>query len=354
MKDWKASVSGIMFVSLIFAGTTSAADDYKITLGYRDCDHMTAAPIARDMGMYKSMGLNVELIGSGNVNQAMAAGQMDASYQGVEAMMQAQVKGSPVIIGANNHLGGAWYLVAANHIKNPRELIGKKVALGIDPEKTSSGWVALAQKLNMPVEGKNYETFKMMDKDEYLALKTGKLDGFTTCDPWASMAVYEKTGHILGIEQKLPNGTWGICCVLSMHRDFAAKHPDLARKLILVHARAIQFVYLHPLETSKIFARTYLVPEEVGLMTIYRKTIAEGRTLTWELNKRDLQDTIDFQVKVGTLSAAPKMDELVNDKLVKESGAEDFTKFIRTKVDPVFPLKISYADWKKKVVARGL
>jgi len=76
--------------------------------------------------------------------------------------------------------------------------------------------------------------------------------------------------------------------------------------------------------------------------------------LTWELNKRNLQDEIAFEMKVGTLASAPKMNELVNDKLLKESGAEDFKKFIRTKVDPVFPLKLSYADWKKKVMARGL
>ncbi|OPX99866.1 MAG: Taurine-binding periplasmic protein precursor [Syntrophorhabdus sp. PtaB.Bin006] len=315
---------------------------------------MTAAPIAKDMGMYKQLGLNVNVTGNGKVPEAMAAGKMDVGYVGVEGLMQAHIKGAPAIIAANNHLGGAVYLVAGNHIKNPQDLIGKKVALGIDPEKTSSSWVNIAMKLKLPVEGKNYQTFKMTDKDEYLAMKTGKLDGMVTCDPWGSMAEYEKTGRILGIEEKLPNGEWGICCVFAMHRDFATKHPDLARKMILAHSRAIQFIYTNPLQTAKIFAANYMVPEEVALMTIYKKTIAEGRTLTWELNKRNLQDEIAFEMKVGTLASAPKMNELVNDKLLKESGTEDFKKFIRTKVDPVFPLKLSYADWKKKVMARGL
>jgi NitT/TauT family transport system substrate-binding protein len=354
MKVRKTGLLGIVFVMLVFVGTISAADDYTIRLGYYNCDHMTAAPIAKDMGMYKALGLNVEVMGNGNVPQAMAAGQMDAGYIGAEGLIQSHVKGAPIVIAANNHLGGAYYLVAANHIKNPRDLIGKKVALGIDPEKTSSSWVSISTQLKLPVEGKNYETFKMFDKDEYLAMKTGKLDGYTTCDPWASMAVYEKTGRIMATDGKLPNGKWGICCALSMHRDFVAKRPDLARKLVLAHARAIQFIYLHPLESSKIFARNYLVPEEVGLMTIYRKTIEEGRTLTWEIDKRAIQDEIEFEMKVGTLSAAPKMDELVNDKLVKESGTEDFKTFIKTKIDPIFPLKISYADWKKKVLARGM
>ena len=356
MSIGKSGLSGIMLLLSVFLGANgaSAAEDYVIHLGYYNCDHMTAAPIAKDMGIFKQLGLNVEVIGNGKVPEAMAAGKMDVGYIGTEGLMQAQIKGAPILIAANNHLGGAVYLVAANHIKTPKDLLGKKVALGVDPEKTSSSWVNIALKLNLPLEGKKYETFKMSDKDEYLALKTGKLDGMTTCDPWASMAEHEKTGHILGIEEKLPNGEWGSCCVFSMHREFAAKHPELAKKMILAHSKAMQFIYTNPLRSAQIFAANYMVPEEVALMTIYKKTVAEGRTLTWEIDKRQIQDEIDFQLKVGTLTASPKMDELVNMELLRESGAEDFGKFIRAKVDPVFPLKMSYADWKKKVMARAL
>jgi NitT/TauT family transport system substrate-binding protein len=45
------------------------------------------------------------------------------------------------------------------------------------------------------------------------------------------------------------------------------------------------------------------------------------------------------------------MEELVNDNLVKESGADNFNTFIRVKVDPVFPLGMTYGDWKKKAYA---
>jgi len=279
---------------------------------------------------------------------------MDVGYIWAEGMMRAVNKGAPIFIAANNHLGGSHYLVVGNHIKNPRELIGKKVALGIDPEKNSNSWLRYAAKLGLPPEGKNYETFQMTDKDEYLSLKTGRLDGMMTCDPWGSMAEYEKTGRIIETAPKLPSGEWGVCCVLAMHRDLAAKHPDLARKIILAHSQAIQFIYTNPIQTAKIFARNYQVPEEVALMTIYKKTVGEGRTLTWEMDRRNLQNELDYVVKIGTTKEAPTADELLNEKLFKESGTDDFKTFIRTKVDPVFPLKMSYADWKKKVMARGM
>jgi NitT/TauT family transport system substrate-binding protein len=258
------------------------------------------------------------------------------------------------VIAANNHLGGAVYLVAGNHIKNPRDLIGKKVALGIDPETKNSAWVNIALKLNLPKEGKNYQTFKMSDKDEYLALKTGKLDGMSTCDPWGSMAEYEKTGRILGIEEKLPGGDWGSCCVFAMHSDFAKKRPEAARKMIQAHVKAIKFIYTNPIKASKIFAANYMVPEEVGLMTIFKKTVSEGRTITWEINRKYLQDEMNYQIKVGTLDAAPKMDDLVYDNNLKESGVDDFNSFIKTEVDPFYPVTLSYDEWKKIAVSRGL
>jgi len=351
VKSFAVSFLGILVISGV-AGCSKSSE--VINLGYYNCDHMTAAPIAKDMGFFKELGLNVSVTGNGKVPEAMAAGKMDAGYIGTEGMMRAHLKGAPIVIAANNHLGGAVYLVAGNHIKTPRDLIGKKVALGIDPEKKNSAWVNIALKLNLPKEGKHYQTFKMSDNDEYLAMKTGKLDGMSTCDPWGSMAEYEKTGRILGIEEKLPGGDWGSCCVFAMHSDFAKKRPESARKMIQAHVKAIKFIYTNPIKASKIFAVNYMVPEEVGLMTIYKKTVSEGRTLTWEINKKYLKDEMNYQLKVGTLDAAPEMDKLVYDNNLKESGVDDFNSFIKKEIDPVYPVTLSYAEWKKIAVSRGL
>lgn len=53
---------------------------YKINLGYYNCDHMTAACVGEDTGIFKALGLNVTVTGNGNVPEAMSAGQMDMAY----------------------------------------------------------------------------------------------------------------------------------------------------------------------------------------------------------------------------------------------------------------------------------
>lgn len=335
---------------------TAADKDYVVKVGYYNCDHMTAAPVAKDAGIFDELGLKVEVIGNAKVPEAMAAGQMDLGYIGFERTVRAYLKGCPIFISAMNHLGGSYYLVLRNDIyelyqKDPKALLGKKLALGTDPDKNSPEWVTFTGKVGLPPEGKSYETFNMADKDEFLALKTGNLDGYTTCDPWGSMAEHDKCGHIVPeftITKVPASGKWGTCCVLSMNRNFAEAHPELARKMILAHSKAIQFIYTRPLKAAEIFSKNYGVPLEVALMTIFKKTVEEDRTMRWDLYDENIQEAVNFNLNTKTLDGAAAIKNYVDTSYLQQAGTDNFDSFIKEKVDPVFPLGMTYGDWKKK------
>lgn len=322
--------------------------DYVVQLGYYDCDHMTGACIAKDAGIYDELGLKVNVLGNAKVPEAMAAGQMDVGYVGNSRMMRAFLQGSPIVVGANNHIGGSHYLIASNDIKEPKDLLGKKLAIGTDPEKNNPSWIVMAGKLGLPIEGANYEVLNMADKDEYFALKAGKLDGYAACDPWGSMAEYENTGHVLATMDKLPSGEWGECCAFNLNKNFAAEHPELAKLMVLAHTKAIEHMYLKPVRSAEIFAENYKVPMEVALMTMWKKTIAEGRTITWKIDLNNWQRQINMELGFGTLDKAPNVDAFIQSQYLNESGADDFDSFIKEKVDPVFPVGMSYEEWKTK------
>ncbi|MDD3315157.1 MAG: hypothetical protein PHH05_06670 [Syntrophaceticus sp.] len=91
--------------------------NYTINMGYYNCDHMTAACIGQDAGIYEALGLKVKLTGNGNVPEAMAAGKMDVGYAGWTTTLRAVPKGTPLFIAAQNHTGGSEYLVVSNDIK---------------------------------------------------------------------------------------------------------------------------------------------------------------------------------------------------------------------------------------------
>lgn len=346
------AVLSFLAAMLLQVGNASAgADDYEVQLGYYNCDHMTAAPIAKEAGIFAEMGLKVNVTGNGKVPEAMAAGQMDVGYVGIERLMRASIKGAPIFVSANNHVGGSYYLVASHAIKTPQDLVGKKIALGSDPLKNNRNWVEYAAEVNIPVDPAKYENFAMADKDEFLATKTNHLDAYMTCDPWASMAEHDGCGWIMKAFTKLPStNDWGVCCVFSMNRNFAKNHPELAVKMIQAHVKALQFIYTHPKRAAEIFAKAYAVPEEVALMTIYKKTVSEERTLSWEVDKKKVQAQIDQNLKLGTLDAAPPLDEFVNLEFINAAKVDSFEAFIKEKVDPVFPLGMTYEQWKAKAL----
>ncbi|WP_031483265.1 ABC transporter substrate-binding subunit SaoX [Maridesulfovibrio frigidus] len=358
--SYKISLSSFLSITimmvlgaLLFSANQAVADDddYVVQLGYYNCDHMTAAPIAKEAGIFDELGLKVNVTGNGQVPQAMAAGRMDAGYIGIHGLMRARLKGAPIFVSANNHLGGSYYLVVSNDIKTPQDLIGKKLSLGSNPTKRSASWVGFTAANNIPVDPAKYEVFAMADKDEFIALKTHSLDGYLTCDPWGSMAEYDGCGWIMETFSKLPStNDWGVCCVLAMSNEFGKEHPELAKKMIQAHVKALEFIYTQPKRAAEIFAKAYSVPEEVALMTIFKKTVAEERTLNWEVDKGKIQDEIDYNVSIGTLDAAPPLEEFVNVEFLNAAKVDDFKTFIKEKVDPIFPMGMTYEQWKAKAL----
>ncbi|MGX6592216.1 ABC transporter substrate-binding subunit SaoX [Cetobacterium ceti] len=328
-------------------GTVAFGKDV-VNLGYYNCDHMTAAPVAQYTGIFKKLGLDVNVSGNGNVPQAMIAGRMDAGYVGINNVFRSVHKGVPLVIGANNHKGGSFYLVVSNDIKDPKDLIGKKLAIGSHPEK-DTGWTQIATSLNIPLDGKNYQTIDIGSGiDAVMALKRGMIDGFTECDPWASYAEFIGSGKIMGIEKKLLNDKWGICCAFTLNKKFVEEKPEVAAKLIKAHEMAIEYIYLHPLKSAKIFAKAYKIPEEVAIMTIYKKTVGEGRTLTWDLNKEELQNELDFVHEYKFVPEDVTYEKITDEEIYKKANLKDFNKFIIENVDPIFPVGMDYDTWLVK------
>lgn len=327
---------------------------YTINLGYYDCDHMTAACVGESTGIFQALGINVSLTGNGRVPEAASAGHMDAGYISARTAMTAIYKGAPIFIAAHNHIGGSYYLVAANNIETPQNLVGKKLGTGSEPEKKSPNWVQFTQNLNIPTGSSNYEVFDMAtDRDKYFALKAGQLDGYMCCDPWASMAEFEGTGKIMDTSfsittEKLNEGSIGTCCAFVLSNKFAEEHQALAERLIFAHTKSIEYMYTHPYKASMIFAEYYKVPEEVGLMTIYKKLIQEGRTIRWDINNENLKNMVDFYEDYNVYYDFATPEDSLNTQLLAQCGAKDFDDFIVKEVDPVFPVGMSYADFLAK------
>ena len=221
------------------------------------------------------------------------------------------------------------------------------MAIGSGTDQNDPYWCKMADSLGIPRDPTKYKDYDMDIANKYLALSTGQIDGYLTCDPWGSMAEYSKVGHIMAGATR---ETSGVCCVYAMSKTFATEHPALAKKMLLAHTRAIEYVYTHPAKAAQIFADNYQVPVEVALMTIYNKTVNEGRSLTWVADKEafDYHFAEAKAMGLADYQTYESSDKYLDTTLLSQCGADDFAKFIKNKVDPVFPVSMTYDQWKAK------
>lgn len=333
--------------------------DYTVEMGYYNCDHMCGSIIGEKAGIYEALGLKVNVTKSPETIKALSSGQMDVGYLGIEGAIRAVNGGAKFFMAAANHMGGSRYFVVSNDIKEPSDLIGKSVAIStdatIDPE-----WITWASELNIPVETSNYQCVEMGQQDAMFALKAGQISGFTCCDPYASIATYEGFGHVIetgwgaaNVEADSDLDDWGLCCIYGMSNTFKETCPELARRLVFAHELALKYIYEHPYNAAMMFADGFDVEPAVALRTIYMKTVAEGRTLTWRFTEGNIKSDHEYytqypQIPAEEIPTIDNFNQFVSADLAEDAGLEDFETFLKEKVDPITPIGMSMKDWYEK------
>ena len=158
-----------------------------------------------------------------------------------------------------------------------------------------------------------------------------------------------RVGKIIGMSMEL-DGEIGLYCAFTLNKNFIKDHPELAVKLVEAHAKCLEYVYKHPYKAAEIFAEYYDVPLEVSLLTIYRKTVEEGRTLTWEMDDKQTRHAYDIYEKYDSVEVLPEFEDLLAMDIYEKAEIRDFNEFIEEEVDSVFPIGMTYEDFEKKAM----
>lgn len=339
-----------------FGELNETEKDYVIEMGYFNCDHMVGAIIGEKAGIYEALGLKVNITKSGETLKALTSGSMDVGYTGVEGAIRSVNQGAPFFIAAANHMGGSMYLVASNEIETFDDLKGKTLAITSKPE-ISPTILTWNQEYGMSADAADYNIVNMGSSDAMFALKAGQIDGFSCCDPYASIAEFEGFGHVMAIDWAAPNissesdyDDWGLCCVYAMNTEFSEKCPELARRLIYAHSLAIKFMYEHPYNAAMMFADGFDVDPYVALRTIYMKTVSEGRTLTWKFNDKNVDAFLAYytqfeQIPEEEIPYITDRNTLISSDVLEAANIEDFETYIKEVVDPIMPLGTTFEDW---------
>lgn len=230
------------------AGFTAAPKVVRI--GYLMADiHHTSFFVAFSKGFYEAEGIvpkRLEYVNGPAEMMAFSSGDLDAGYVGVVPALTAKAKGIDIVIVASANLEGS-ALVSKHEITSILELDGKIVGTpGIGTIQDCLLYM-VERKFNITVVHNHYRV-----SDLPIALAKGELDAYIAWEPFATEATVNGIGHVICTSHDiLPKHQ---CCIFYVSGKIYREQPDLLKKLIKVHVRAMNFINSNSEDSMKIFS----------------------------------------------------------------------------------------------------
>lgn len=214
--------------------------------------------VAIEKGYFDDAGIKIDQIiagaGGGTTLRNVLASDLPYGEVATSAAIAASRAGLDVVIvnSASSHIGEISLVAAPNgDVAKVTDLAGKKAGYTA-PKSTSDVLLHLALK----------ET-RMTDKVEtvatggfgpgFTALTTGAIAATPLIDPMLTLEP-SKFRVILRFADLIPRMTWLVGITT---REFAAKNPELLRKLIAVRRRAVDDIYAHHDDAMRIYAKVW-------------------------------------------------------------------------------------------------
>lgn len=253
------------------------------------------------------------------INEAFAAGALDAAYVGPGPAMNAFMQGVPLNIYAGAANAGAVLVVHADsQAQAVSDLAGQKVAV---PTRGSTQDISLRHLLHehglkTADEGGDVTVVPINPADMPAAFASGQVEAALVQEPWG--AVLENQGARLLVDEK---GIWAggdyTTTVLVVNRDYAEQYPDTLRALLTAHRQAVAAANGQPDEARAAVARqleemTGKRPSDDELQKALSRT-----QVTWDLNEATLAEYAALNQEAGFSRQTPDLGELLRLDVVR-------------------------------------
>lgn len=299
------------------------AEKKSLVIAYTPWTGYGALFIAKEKGMFKNKGIDVELQsieGVGDRKQAFVADKIQAMATSMDVSVSAIGEGVPMkLLWAFDSSNGADGLIVkkGKGIEKVADLKGKEVAF----HKGSTSHFFLANILEK--EGLSDSDVKAIDmkaSEAASAFMAGKVDAAVTWEPYLSKA--SAAGDVVLSTTKDTPGL--IADILAFREDFVKDNPETVQDIIAVLAEATDYMNKNPEESSKILADAFkMKPEEVSadIKTIKFYDLAGNLEFFGTKNQPGPIYDIGkkagiFYVNLKLLSQAPDLTKSIDDSFM--------------------------------------
>ena len=277
-----------------------------VTIGYLPSDHDAALFVADAQGKFQENGIKTNLVqfnNGGDLMTAMASGDVDVGYVGITPVLSSIANGVPVKVISAAQTEGSGIVVAKDAgIDDVTDLAGKKIAT---PGEASIQHMLLTYYLKengMDISDLKVSAMKVPSMND--ALKTNKIDGMITFEPYVSIA--EKSGAkvLAGSQDILPDHP---CCVVVASDKYIENHPNETKKILEIHENATEFINKNTDEAAGMLPNDIVSDVEVEKMSMSSFPFISGLN---ESYRQDVMDFMDLEVDLGVLKEPLSQDKI--------------------------------------------
>jgi NitT/TauT family transport system substrate-binding protein len=246
---------------------------------------------------------DVRYVVTPNVDQELAAGQVDMVLRYSAPLSVLLDTGVPVVILAGVHIG-CIDLFVSKEVRSVRELKGRRVAMDKAIGSATDLWLAsiLAHVGLHP--HRDVHWVDMPFTEWPAALTAGKLDGFLSWPPYAQELRERKIGRV--ILSTTTDRPWSqyFCCMVTARKEYVEKHPVATKRALRAILKATDVCAQEPGRVARwLVDRGYTKRVEIA-----ERMLRELPYNKWR--EYDPEDTFRFYAlrlhEAGLIKSSPK------------------------------------------------
>jgi len=249
----------------------------KVKIGYSQVRISLPIFVAAEQGIFKKNGLDVELEMFDTAQplmDALCGGKVDvAGYTALPITFSGQLRSktdlyyTTAIMEDDAHPLSMLMVKKDSSISSIKELKGKKI--GILPTAAYKAWLVMILKEN-GISSEDVTIQNVAPAMTPSALESGTVDAMFTIDPAVTTTIQKGIGKLLYEGAIVPKylGSPFPFGSFNMTKDFVAKNPDTAKKIVKSLDEAIDFINANQQEAKKMMAN-YLPDAQKPFVTSY-------------------------------------------------------------------------------------
>ena len=292
--------------------------------------NLTPFWVARDAGLYRQHGLEVDVVffrGSTIAINALATRDAHFGAFGASSSVLAKLGGVDTVLIATATPGLLFYLVARKEIRNASDLRGKKIAASRPGTDSDLAARVAVQKLGL--SEKDVSILSMgTDTERMSAMSQGIADA--TVVTIGGYVAAQKLGFHSLIDLSQANIPYEAASLITT-RTLIKENPDMVLRFTRGFVAAIQYAQIHREFTLKVLSKYMRTTDQEVLNASYDYYVGRIIPRTPYVSEKGLQGVIDFIRQRNPQTPSVKAQDFMDNRFIKELDESGFIKSLYAK-----------------------